>query len=56
MTVFELIAELNKYDPNTEIFIKRRFQFHDYYNPYISDHITARSDGGIIIYEDTDGS
>lgn len=56
MTVSELITELNKYNPDTEIFISRRFQFHSYYTPYTLKHIIPRSEGGIIIYEDTDGS
>lgn len=56
MTVGELISLLHEYDPDRELRICRRFQFHDYYSPYEAyKHIRPHQDG-LIIYEESDGS
>lgn len=56
MTVGEFISLLNQYEPDRELLICRRFQFHNYYFPYKADnHIRPHHDG-LIIYEESDGS
>lgn len=56
MTVGELISLLQQHDPDRELLIRRRFQFHDYYIPYEPEnHIKPYYDD-LIIHEESDGS
>ena len=56
MTAGELISLLQQHNPDSELLLRRRFQFRDYYIPYEAINLIELSTRDIIIYEESDGS